>query len=93
MVIGNFMVLNEIDPEEGYKWFMEFSIDSYEWVMKQNVLDMVFCIIGGETMRKPYISSSNYVLKMSNYDKGKWASKWDKLYYDFQKNHKDECEI
>ena len=41
-------------------------------------------------MRKPYISSSNYVLKMSNYDKGKWASKWDKLYYDFQKNHKDE---
>lgn len=90
MVIGNFMVLNEIDPEEGYKWFMEFSIDSYEWVMKQNVLDMVFCVTGGETMRKPYISSSNYVLKMSNYDKGKWASKWDKLYYDFQKNHKDE---
>lgn len=90
MVIGNFMVLNEIDPQEGYKWFMEFSIDSYEWVMKQNVLDMVFCVTGGETMRKPYISSSNYVLKMSNYDKGKWASKWDKLYYDFQKNHKDE---
>ena len=32
---------------------MEFSCDSYEWVMYQNVLDMVFFVTGGKTMRKP----------------------------------------
>ena len=50
---------------------MEFSIDSYEWVMFQNVLDMVFSYQRGKTMRKPYISSSNYILKMSYYKKGR----------------------
>ena len=88
MVIGNYMNLSEIDPEEGFKWFMEFAIDSYEWVMKQNVLDMVFFVTGGKTMRKPYVSSSNYVLKMSTYKKGPWSEKWNKLYDDFIKNHK-----
>ena len=67
MVIGNFMMLNKISPTQGYKWFMEFSIDSYDWVMHQNVYDMVFFNSGGITMRKPYISSSNYIMKMSNY--------------------------
>jgi deoxyribodipyrimidine photolyase-related protein len=82
------MNLNEINPKEGYKWFMEFSIDSYDWVMHQNVLDMVFFVTGGETMRKPYISSSNYILKMSNYNEGKWSKKWDDLYHKFIKKHK-----
>tara|TARA_B100000242_G_C43054718_1_gene493327 strand:+ start:6519 stop:7832 length:1314 start_codon:yes stop_codon:yes gene_type:complete len=90
MVIGNFMNLSEIDPEEGFKWFMEFAIDSYEWVMKQNVLDMVFFVTGGKTMRKPYVSSSNYVLKMSTYKKGPWSEKWNTLYDNFVKNHVDK---
>ena len=38
MFVGNFMNLYGISPMEGFKWFMEFSIDSYEWVMCQNVL-------------------------------------------------------
>lgn len=80
MVVGNFMNLNEIHPLEGFRWFMEFSCDSYEWVMHQNVLDMVFFVSGGETMRRPYISSSNYILKMSNYKKGEWSEIWDDLY-------------
>jgi deoxyribodipyrimidine photolyase-related protein len=67
---------------------MEFSVDSYEWVMHQNVYEMVFCISGGQTMRKPYISSSNYVLKMSDYKKGEWSETWDKKYYEFLKKHK-----
>ena len=29
--------------------------------------DMVFFCTGGMTMRKPYATSSNYVLKMSSY--------------------------
>jgi len=88
MVIGNFMNLSGISPKQGLKWFMEFSCDSYEWVMYQNVLDMVFFVTGGLTMRRPYISSSNYILKMSNYKKGKWCDEWDLLYRNFIKKHK-----
>lgn len=83
MVIGNFMNLYGLHPDEGFKWFMEFSIDSYEWVMHQNVYDMVFFVSGGATMRRPYVSSSNYVIKMSNYKKREWSFKWDKLYDKF----------
>lgn len=90
MVIGNYMNLSGISPREGYKWFMEFSCDSYEWVMHQNVLDMVFFVTGGATMRRPYVSSSNYILKMSNYPKGDWADEWDQLYRAFLKRHKQK---
>ena len=90
MVVGNYMNLNGISPMEGLKWFMEFSCDSYEWVMYQNVLDMVFCVSGGQTMRKPYASSSNYVIKMSNYKKGEWSDKWDESYTNFMKKNKDK---
>lgn len=88
MFIGNYMNLSGISPKQGFKWFMEFSIDSYEWVMCQNVLDMVFFVTGGVTMRKPYATSSNYVLKMSSYKKDDWADKWDELYVDFMKRNK-----
>jgi deoxyribodipyrimidine photolyase-related protein len=90
MVVGNFMNLSEISPKEGFKWFMEFSCDSYEWVMNQNVYDMVFFVSGGATMRRPYISSSNYILKMSNYKKGKWSEIWDTKYKNFLKKNKDK---
>ena len=90
MLIGNFMNLSGISPKQGFKWFMEFSIDSYEWVMKQNVLDMVFFVTGGETMRKPYISSSNYILKMSTYKKDDWSDEWDNLYNTFMKKKKSK---
>lgn len=85
MIIGNFMLLSRIKKEDGFKWFMEFAIDSYEWLMYQNVYDMVFFSTGGKTTHKAYISSSNYVLKMSTYKKGDWTSIWDKKYKDFKK--------
>ena len=90
MVVGNYMNLTGISPKEGFRWFMEFSCDSYEWVMYQNVLDMVFFVSGGATMRKPYASSSNYILKMSNYKKSEWCDIWDKAYQNFMKKHKDK---
>ena len=90
MIVGNYMNLSGISPKEGHKWFMEFSCDSYEWVMAQNVYDMVFFVSGGVTMRKPYISSSNYILKMSNYKKNEWCNIWDKKYKDFLKNNKEK---
>ena len=38
MILGNFMLLCEFDPDEVYRWFMEFFIDSYDWVMVPNVI-------------------------------------------------------
>lgn len=90
MVIGNYMNLSGIHPKEGFRWFMEFSCDSYEWVMYQNVYDMVFCVSGGVTMRRPYISSSNYILKMSNYSKSEWCNKWDNQYRNFINRNKKQ---
>ena len=37
MIVGNFMLLCEFDPDEVYRWFMEVSIDSFDWVMVPNV--------------------------------------------------------
>ena len=83
MVIGNFMFLCEISPDEVYKWFMEFFIDSYDWVMVPNVYGMSQFADGGLMSTKPYISSSNYIMKMSDYSKGEWQSIWDGLYWRF----------
>ena len=40
MILGNFMVLCEFDPDDVYVWFMELFIDSYDWVMVPNVYGM-----------------------------------------------------
>ncbi len=86
MIFMNFFILLEIDPYEIYKWFMEVvSIDAYSWVMVSNIYTMGFFY--NKAMSKPYISSSNYILKMSNYKKdGKWDTIWDSLYHDFVMN-------
>jgi deoxyribodipyrimidine photolyase-related protein len=94
MVMGNFMNIYELHPKEGFKWFMEFSIDSYEWVMYQNVYDMVFYITG-LTMRKPYITTSNYVLSISDYnikEDKEWINKWDEMFYKFLKKYKTQIQ-
>lgn len=31
MIMCNFMNLCEVSPHDSYKWFMEFSLDSYDW--------------------------------------------------------------
>ena len=85
MVIGNYMLLSLTCKEDGFRWFMEFAIDSYEWVMYQNVYDMVFFSTNGKTSYKPYISSSKYIMRMSDYKNiDNWAEKWDKQYKSFK---------
>ena len=88
MVMGNFMLLCEINPKEIYKWFMEMFIDAYDWVMVPNVYGMSQFADGGLMSTKPYISSSNYILKMSDYKKGVWCKVWDGLYWRFLNKHK-----
>ena len=88
MILGNIMCLLRYDPDEVYKWFMELFIDSYDWVMVPNVYGMSQFADGGIMSTKPYISGSNYIMKMSNYKKGEWNLKWDALYWNFINDHK-----
>lgn len=90
MVLSNFMLLCEFDPDEVYRWFMEMYIDAYDWVMVPNVYGMGQFADGGLMCTKPYISGSNYVLKMSDYKKdGKWTEIWDGLFWRFMHVHRD----
>lgn len=83
MVVGNFMNLVGIHPDEVFKWFMEFSLDSYDWVMVGNVYSMTLWADGGLSMRKPYISGDGYLMKMSNYSRGDWNAKWNAVFHHF----------
>ncbi|MEA1785175.1 cryptochrome/photolyase family protein [Arenibacter sp. GZD96] len=89
MILGNFMLLCEFHPNEVYRWFMEFFVDGYDWVMVPNVYGMSQFADGGLFATKPYISGSNYILKMSNYPKGEWQMVWDGLFWRFIQNHRD----
>jgi deoxyribodipyrimidine photolyase-related protein len=89
MVLGNVMLLLEINPEEVYDWFMEMFIDSYDWVIVPNIYGMSQYAYEN-MMTKPYISSSNYINKMSHYNSGEWEKHWDGLYWNFINKHEEK---
>jgi len=89
MILGNFFLLCEIDPDEVYRFFMTYFIDAYDWVMVPNVYGMSQYSDYGLMSTKPYFSSSNYILKMSDYQKGDWALVWDGLFWRFLIRHKN----
>ncbi len=89
MILGNFMLLCEFDPDDVYQWFMEVFIDSYDWVMVPNVYGMSQFSDGGLMSTKPYFSSSNYIKKMSDYKKSNWEEIWDALYWRFIHEYED----
>jgi len=89
MVLGNFMHLCEFDPDEVYRWFMEMFIDAYDWVMVPNIYGMSQYADGGLMTTKPYVSGSNYILKMSDYAKGPWCEVWDGLYWRYIDENKE----
>lgn len=89
MVLGNFMLLCEFDPDEVYRWFMELFIDAFDWVMVPNVYGMSQFADGGLMSTKPYISGSNYLMKMSDYPKEPWQETWDGLYWRFIHQHRE----
>ena len=89
MLLGNFMNLCEFDPDAVYQWFMEMYIDAYDWVMVPNVYGMTLFADGGLMSTKPYISSSNYVKKMSDYQNGEWQAVWDGLFWSFMDKNQD----
>ena len=89
MIISNIMLLCEIEPNEVHRWFMEMYVDSSDWVMGPNVYGMAQFSDGGIFATKPYIASSNYILKMSHYKKDDWCDILDGLYWRFIDKNQD----
>ena len=88
MFIGNYFFLCKINPKDVMKFYMEnISLDAYEWVMIPNVYGMSQYSGLNLMTTRPYFSSSNYLLKMSNYKKGEWCKIFDALYYNFINDH------
>lgn len=93
MVLGNWFLLNEYDPNSVYDWFSSMYVDAYEWVMIPNVFGMSQYADGGFIATKPYISGGNYLQKMGkwwpNADEAK-NSEFTSLYWKFIKKHSDK---
>ena len=86
MYMGNIFLLCKMKPIDVYKWFMICFIDSYDWVMIANVYCMSQYANDNnkiQMMSRPYFSSYNYILKMSNFKKDEWCNIWESLYYNF----------
>jgi len=89
MVLGNVMLLSEINPKDVYRWFMAMYVDAYDWVMVPNVYGMSQFSDGGSFATKPYIAGSNYIKKMSNFKKGQWEQIMTGLYWNFIHRNKE----
>jgi deoxyribodipyrimidine photolyase-related protein len=92
MLFGNYLNLCQIEPDEVYEWFVEMYIDAYDWVMVPNVYSMTLYADGGLLTTKPYIASSNYILKMSDFKKGDWSPILDALFWNFVGKHFDKLQ-
>lgn len=89
MVVGNIMLMCEINPHQIYTWFMEHSIDAFDWVMVPNVYGMSQFAAGPLMTTKPYLSGSAYLKKMGA-TRGDWEQVVDGLYWRFLSRHKDQ---
>lgn len=102
MVLSNYSNLTETDPRELLKWFWFGYLDAWEWVVLPNVLGMSTFADGGVLASKPYVSSGNYINKMSDYCKnchysvskknGPKACPFNYLYWNFVDNHQPAFE-
>jgi deoxyribodipyrimidine photolyase-related protein len=87
MVLGNYFLLMQTDPDQVYRWFMAMYLDAYDWVMVPNVYGMSQFADGGLFATKPYIAGSNYIKKMSDYSGGPWEYDLTALYWHFVTTH------
>ena len=69
MITGNFALLTQCHPNEVDAWYLGIYIDAIEWVEITNTRGMSQFADGGLVATKPYVSSGNYINKMSNYCK------------------------
>jgi deoxyribodipyrimidine photolyase-related protein len=92
MVLANFATLWGVEPRHLNEWFHATYVDAFHWVTTPNVVEM-----GqyghGVFATKPYVSSGNYIDRMSDYcadcqysktaDTGEGACPFNALYWDF----------
>jgi deoxyribodipyrimidine photolyase-related protein len=98
MVLANFATLWGVEPAQLNEWFHATYVDAYHWVTTPNVVEM-----GqyghGVFATKPYVSSANYIDRMSDYcsdcayyktkDTGEGACPFNALYWDFLDRNED----
>ena len=99
MVLANFATLWGVEPEQLNEWFNATYVDAYHWVTTPNVVEMGQ-YGDGVFASKPYVSSANYIDKMSDYcgdchyyktkDTGDRACPFNALYWDFLDRNEDE---
>ncbi|MFX0544921.1 cryptochrome/photolyase family protein [Roseovarius sp. S1116L3] len=102
MVTGNFALLAGIDPAEVHEWYLSVYVDAYEWVEAPNVIGMSQWADGGIIASKPYVSSGNYINKMSDYcgrcaysvkqKTGEGSCPFNTLYWHFLNRHRQRFE-
>ncbi len=99
MITGNYALLTQTDPDEVDRWYLGIYIDAIEWVEITNTRGMSQFADGGIVATKPYVSSANYINKMSNYCEGctydhsmktgETACPFNSLYWNFLDAKKD----
>jgi deoxyribodipyrimidine photolyase-related protein len=102
MVLGNFLLLCGVNPDEVNHWYLSVYADAYEWVEMPNVTGMILYADGGVVASKPYASGGSYINKMSNYcsncsyqvneKNGDSACPFNYLFWDFLARNKDKLE-
>lgn len=100
MILGNFALISEVNPDKLSEWYLIVYADAYEWVELPNVLGMVLYADEGLLATKPYASSGAYINKMSNYcvnckydvklKNGANACPFNYLYWNFLIKNKDQ---
>ncbi len=83
MVTGNFALLAGVHPDAVDTWYLGVYVDAIQWVEMPNTRGMSQFAEGGLIATKPYVSSANYIHKMSDYCSG--------CFYDHKKRHGDKA--
>ncbi|WP_101066058.1 cryptochrome/photolyase family protein [Roseovarius salinarum] len=102
MVTGNFALLAGVDPAQVHEWYLSVYADAVEWVEAPNTLGMSQVADGGVVASKPYVSSGNYIDRMSDYcggcayavkeKTGARACPFNLLYWHFLHRHRQRFE-
>ena len=102
MVTGNFALLAGVHPDQIDAWYLGIYIDAIQWVEIVNTRGMSQFADGGIVATKPYISSANYIRKMSDYcdqchyahgrKTGDRACPFNSLYWEFLDRQRPKLE-
>ncbi len=97
MVLGNLALLLGVHPARFHDWHMALYLDAVDWVSLPNTLGMSQFGDGGVVGTKPYVSTGNYIHRMSNFctrceydyraSTGPNACPFSTLYWEFLDRH------